>query len=586
MLGDQSPAEVAAIMEACFGAAPLPQFHDAAARERALATAGEQGFCERVEAGLADGEPIAALPYGVFRQYRRIGNRTSFEKLQRHRGEQIGLAATACWLGIDKSAYLNDLLWAECEATWWVMPAHENHGTPIDLRVALCGCQYAKILSLLGGCIEPEVRERLLDELHRRILRPLLDPAARHGWMASTNNWNAVCIGNVCIMAMLIETEPARLGRLIAKSLSALPNFVRGFAADGGCTEGPSYWRFGFGWFIRLAAALHDYTGGQIDIAAGGQIERICRYPLTVALGGGEELTFADAHSGYQDPVTVMLINRFHDAGELRSLCELREDGRPKLTTVEEALLYDGWAAGPIAGGDHFLPELGVGLIRSGPLAVGAKGGHNAEHHNHNDVGSFIAYRDGVTYLTDPGAPIYSARTFSDRRYESIFCNSFGHSVPVIDRQPQPPGREYEGTIEGSGLGGDGAKSLHVEFGEAYDVESIERVGRTIELAAGGRQMGLTDTFEFSSPPASVEEAFMTTHPADVADDGLSVTIRPEGAPAATLAAVDTPGRFEMAELVEESQAESRTGVLLRRIRFTPTELSGRMTLRFVLRFE
>ena len=385
---------------------------------------------------------------------------------------------------------------------------------------------------------------------------------------------------------MLIETEPARLARLIVDALEHLPNFLAGFAADGGCTEGPSYWRFGFGWYIRLAAALHDYTGGRIDIASGERIGAISRYPLSVTLAPGKELTFADAHGGPQDPVTLMLINRFHDVPELFGLCALRADGTPELTSIEALLLYDGWTASPPAGaGDHWLKDLGVCLVRAGATVVGAKGGHNGEHHNHNDVGSFLVFRDGQTYLTDPGAPVYSARTFSDRRYESPFCNSWGHGVPVIAGHLQGPGRVCAGRLEVEGLGGRAAKTLRIALGGAYDVDSLERLDRVIELAGDGMEVRLADTVAFSGAPGDVEEAFITTHAAEVSEDARAVTIRPDGAPPAVLSAAGSEGRFAVEELAEASRREARGGETLRRITFTPGGPATEQTLRFVLRF-
>jgi hypothetical protein len=49
---------------------------------------------------------------------------------------------------------------------------------------------------------------------------------------------------------------------------------------------------------------------------------------------------------------------------------------------------------------------------------VSAKGGHNDESHNHNDVGSFVVYLDGKPLLVDPGVETYNIKTFSPQRYE------------------------------------------------------------------------------------------------------------------------------------------------------------------------
>ena len=45
----------------------------------------------------------------------------------------------------------------------------------------------------------------------------------------------------------------------------------------------------------------------------------------------------------------------------------------------------------------------------------GAKGGFNAESHNHNDVGSCVMYFDGKPCLIDLGREEYTAKTFSSK---------------------------------------------------------------------------------------------------------------------------------------------------------------------------
>ena len=62
------------------------------------------------------------------------------------------------------------------------------------------------------------------------------------------------------------------------------------------------------------------------------------------------------------------------------------------------------------------------------------------------------------------------------------------------------------------------------------------------------------------------------------------MTITSDADGAATLRAVETPGRFRVDELTEQSATESRGGKLIRRIVFTPSQPAARMTLTFALR--
>ena len=52
-------------------------------------------------------------------------------------------------------------------------------------------------------------------------------------------------------------------------------------------------------------------------------------------------------------------------------------------------------------------------------LYVAAWGGHNAQSHNHNDVGNVLVFSDGQPVFVDAGAPTYTAETFSSKRYDN-----------------------------------------------------------------------------------------------------------------------------------------------------------------------
>ncbi len=64
---------------------------------------------------------------------------------------------------------------------------------------------------------------------------------------------------------------------------------------------------------------------------------------------------------------------------------------------------------------------------------LACKGGHNAESHNHNDIGSFIVYCDGMPILINPGVEFYTAKTFSAARYEIWTMQSSYHNLPEIN---------------------------------------------------------------------------------------------------------------------------------------------------------
>lgn len=74
---------------------------------------------------------------------------------------------------------------------------------------------------------------------------------------------------------------------------------------------------------------------------------------------------------------------------------------------------------------------------------VAAKGGHNLESHNHNDVGHYIVYIDGNPVIIDTGVGPYTGKTFGAQRYEIWTMQSAYHSLPTIDGVMQRNGSEF-----------------------------------------------------------------------------------------------------------------------------------------------
>src|SRR5919202_1922411 len=87
-----------------------------------------------------------------------------------------------------------------------------------------------------------------------------------------------------------------------------------------------------------------------------------------------------------------------------RQLATLRSAPR------QQALLRDAWMPGI---------QVMTARVKDGSsqgLYLAAQGGHNAESHNHNDVGNFLVYADGKPAIIDVGVETYTAKTFSAKR--------------------------------------------------------------------------------------------------------------------------------------------------------------------------
>jgi len=76
-------------------------------------------------------------------------------------------------------------------------------------------------------------------------------------------------------------------------------------------------------------------------------------------------------------------------------------------------------------------------------ITFAAIAGHNGVSHNHNDVGSFVLYVDGLPVFIDVGVGTYNALTFSNKRYTIWNMQSQWHSIPTINGHMQKDGKSF-----------------------------------------------------------------------------------------------------------------------------------------------
>ena len=127
-------------------------------------------------------------------------------------------------------------------------------------------------------------------------------------------------------------------------------------------------------------------------------------------------------------------------------------------------------------------------------LFFAAKGGHNAEHHNHNDVGNFIVYKNGTKFLIDSGNMQYRKETFGELRYTLRSTRSAYHNVPMIGGTEQKDGREF--AAKNAKYENTGEKTLFsLDIADAYPEKTIEKWVRTFEYDKPGQAIKVTEDF-------------------------------------------------------------------------------------------
>lgn len=604
-------------------------------------------FLKGLRAVIPDVTDIPTLTYTLYREFEHTGERPGFETPYFLKRAKLTRAVLELLLG-DESMRdaVHDLMWSICEETSWVMPAHEEQGpgvwelnptrertTPlgahtaltrepdaIDLFAAETGASLAEALYLVGDRLAPEVRQRVRQEVERRIFKPYLAYARDHWWFKGALNWNGVCNGAVGLAFLRLENDLETLAEALALVLEGFAAYIAtGFEADGGSIEGVGYWNYGLMYFITVAELLREITGGELDLLAAPEMRAIAAYPPgMVIVPPNRFINFGDATEMLA--LSAGVVNRLAErtgVTELRALLAPGEDARhleaearatDEVVVRQSANYYSklaidmraiAWwdATQPVPAlelRDFTLPVVGVvkyvGRTAAGrPVVLAAKAGHNDGHHSHTDVATFIYNVDGDSLIPDAGRGKYSKAYFRAGRYDNVFNNSIGHNVPRIGGKLQAPGPEFGGTqqfhgtiVEQSQQGG--TKTVGIDFHRAYDLPTLTGARRTLVLDAESGVVTLRDEYAFDGEPLPIEEAFVSWHPVTV--EGQRARITGERA-AVTLDVLEPAGAVLRTESLEEAcRANELEGVLTRlaielpvgstcfTMRITPTGLS------------
>lgn len=551
----ESP-ELAALVTPAPAGEPIPGI--TAETVRAAANKPQAAaLLEWARAGLD--KPIPLTLYTDYRAYRTKGERPPYEGPYFEKRTLLSRVVVLFLMTGDESILprINDLIWSLCEESTWVAPAHEKQPWCIDLFCSETGAELCHICSLLGDRLPEEIRGRVAFEVQRRILDPYLEHGLEYWWNGGLNNWTGVCASAVGQCFLLSEPDAARRGRGLACAVDQSRRFLaNAFESDGASLEGMGYWNYGLAQLMVFAEMMRAATGDKIDLLAEEKLAAIARFPLAVSIGPDLYASFSDdhEHSLVHAYIGVKLAERTGVA-ELLGLIKPAPDFRVQ-ETLCDLMWWDGQAPERPAMSNIILAESGLARLVSAPVVVAVKAGHNGEPHNQNDVGSFIVCAGGEVYLCDPGAGLYSREYFSSTRYDNVFCNSYGHSVPRIGGALQATGTDARGVMESDG---DGA--VRVRFEEAYPDSGLREATRRIAVADGA--VTLDDAFAFDGAGAEVEEAFITWR--DVAIEGNTARISTEHG---TLELTATQGEFQV-ERLDEACRQNRKPETLSRITVT-----------------
>lgn len=477
-------------------------------------------------------EELPELSYGLFSIFEDTGSRLEYERVYFERRRRLNTFALLCLSTPDSKLYeshLHETIWSICREYSWCLPAHlgENDDPvqSIDLFSAETGFTLAEIALLLGERLPKRLRHLIEGEVNRRVLGPFL-AGGGYSWETATHNWSAVCAGSVGATALLMELKKEALTDVLLRVQASLEWYLRGIGDDGACLEGLGYWNYGFGYFVYFADLLRSRTRGELDWFARRKVRRIASFPQKCYLGGRAVANFSDSLPTH--PIQVGLSHKLAEyypelelpPSDLRA--DYRDDHCSRWAPALRNLI---WRNPAVIGGKRewdsaacYMPDAQWLISRyrsaAGMFGFAAKGGHNGEPHNHNDLGHFMLLADGVALVADLGCGEYTADYFGADRYMYACNGSQGHAVSVIDGHGQEAGEERAAAL------------LEASTGEAEDRFRLELAGAYPRVSAPKSYirsfawhkselpvLEMEDLFHFSQPPESLVERIVTLAP-------------------------------------------------------------------------
>ncbi|SBW07443.1 heparinase II/III family protein [uncultured Dysgonomonas sp.] len=473
-------------------------------------------------------KPWESIAATEFMEFYISGNRMKYEFKLFDQRSRLEFAVIAELLE-NKGRFVDEIIngvWKICEETWWGAPAHYKTGMLPDKEEAmfidLFFSETAQMLSWVHYLMKDQLDEKspvVSKRLELEIQTRMLDDCLRQDfwWKSNKMNWGTWITSNWLISVMLIETDRNKQLDAIQQILKTMDGFYEEYPDDGGCDEGPSYWNRAAASLFESMDLLRMASDGRIDFSSDEKIRQMGAYYWKMYIAGLYFVNFADARPTIVPNVSIVyrfgeyihddrLVNlagyvahrENYDSGIFPNNDFVLYNDRPFLYGLGRQLfllnLIDEIMAGnpaPPLVKNTWQSNLQIFTARqfdesTDGFYFAAKGGHNDESHNHNDVGTFSLYSYGQPLLIDLGVEQYTKYTFGNNRYDLWTMQSAYHNLPTINGIMQEAGREFSARNVKTRIS-DKEQSFFVDIAKAYSKEAnVDFWNRTITLKSSG----------------------------------------------------------------------------------------------------
>lgn len=458
----------------------------------------------------------------------RDGDRDTWESATRARQRRVSRAAVAAAVTL-KDEWIDALadgVVLLCEQSSWCWPMHDDSHTRsgnvladvdnpfLDLGAGEVVSQLTWVDHLLAAELDsryPGLRARIRREARVRIFEPYRLRTDFH-WLAldgDAGNWTPWIHGNVLVAALRLLDSPAEAdlrAEIVARAIEGIDRFCAALPADGGIDEGYLYWWQGACRAFEALDVLAFATGGVLDgVPAAPALRATFAFMHRAHLGDGWFVNAADADARTEEPMPWHMLHRASRragdddarrfAASRRGSRSAAANERAGLGRLLRGMTDASWIsevpASPPFPRVAWFPDNELLIARESEesargLALAIKGGHNDEHHNHNDIGSFIVSVDGVPVLVDAGRATYRAETFGPNRYDLWNMQSSWHNLPEVRGTAQADGRDYAASDVAVRLGE--TPELGLDLVGAYPAADLRSWRRAARLEPAGTE--------------------------------------------------------------------------------------------------
>ncbi|WP_234123496.1 heparinase II/III domain-containing protein [Clostridium hydrogenum] len=467
---------------------------------------------------------IPSIDFMGYQAYLKDGNRSVFEKQYFERRRLLTTMGLALLIEKNKKNIecLENIIWQVCSEYTWALPAHltinnntfdEKARYCIDLFAAETAQTLAEFYELYKEYFSTQIKNRITYEINDRIFEPLL--SKKWDWEDKENNWSSV-IGSSLGMAAIsiLKDDVLRQKKIFEKVDKSLNSYLRSFKEDGACTEGVSYWAYGFGYYCYFAEKYKEEFNDD-KYLRNPLLKNIANFPVEVEIAKGKSVPFSDAAED-QLPTGILCYCKKQFSAAIPyskgvSLLEHSECFRwaefsRNLLWTDDSLNTDNLNYKI----KYFEDEEWLIINEKNGFSFAAKAGKNNDSHNHNDVGNFIIGSNNELFLTDFGSGKYTKDYFNDeKRYHILNNRSSGHSVPIINDCEEVFGDYKAHNVHASLLKEKVQFSMDIE--NVYPKESgLQKFNRLFKINYTKKLLEIEDYMLFTNDNNRVYENFVS----------------------------------------------------------------------------